>query len=344
MKKRIIGLGFYLLAAALTGNSQPLSSKTLPVKQKFFHAFHLNQEKLNEVVEGETQFTEFEEKIQSEITIAGIHWFDFPMESVAKTYHSTNVLELSSDFDYGQEIKPPISLDDFQWIRFADDERDELQKLLEVEPGDEFNLDRQEIKKLQHLHEEIKAHDRSTLYQHAEKTFQNIIFKRFQSYYERGLPGVDPYLRDKNLMIYPGQILRETLYKSNILNQNFPQMVEQLQKSPKNSVPKFQHHFYYKQIINGRPAFVLAHRLYRSYSNTELIVERQFYVSHSYNAAQIVDWLIPHQGGTLVGSVNETFNDKIKGLLSGIAREVAESILKNKIKDYFQNVNSHLYK
>ncbi|MGH9361355.1 MAG: hypothetical protein ACRD2T_05515, partial [Thermoanaerobaculia bacterium] len=42
-----------------------------------------------------------------------------------------------------------------------------------------------------------------------------------------------------------------------------------------------------KQRVEGRPAFILAHRLFYRVGDGALMAERQFYAGHSYNSLQI---------------------------------------------------------
>lgn len=84
-----------------------------------------------------------------------------------------------------------------------------------------------------------------------------------------------------------------------------------------------EHRFYwYKQQVEDRPTFVLAHRTSARTKNAAVLTEEQYYVGHSYNCNFVIAAGYTVQGGTLVFYMNRTFTDQVAGFASGLRHSI----------------------
>jgi hypothetical protein len=56
--------------------------------------------------------------------------------------------------------------------------------------------------------------------------------------------------------------------------------------------------------VQSRPSAIFAHRVKLEMSASELILSRQFYAGHSYNANQLTIVCLPYRDGSLVFYMN----------------------------------------
>ena len=114
---------------------------------------------------------------------------------------------------------------------------------------------------------------------------------------------------------------------------------------PAGAAKEFEHRFYWiKQRVEGRPAFVAAHRTFYQRPDGALITERQFYVSHSYNSLQIILGCLPAGEKTLVFYTNRTFTDQVAGFAPGLRHSIGRKRLLKKIVTSFEEMRDRAQK
>jgi hypothetical protein len=97
-------------------------------------------------------------------------------------------------------------------------------------------------------------------------------------------------------------------------------------------------------MAHGEPVFILAHNFKMADSGAFIIVERQFYVSGSYNAGHSIAALIPVDNGTVVFYVNRTSTDQVTGFGSSAKRSMGSKIMASQLKKLYEKVRTKVEK
>lgn len=193
-------------------------------------------------------------------------------------------------------------------------EAGEAERYVEAKAGDELNLSAAEIQQFRHGPHGLAG---------INTTLRQVLKARYEAYRHCGLGGVAPYARGEKELSSPGDELRSGINEtmSAARQQDF---FQSLLNYPTNALPAVQHRFYwFKQIVEDRPTFILAHRSeFRLGDTASLVSEEQFYVSHSYNANFVTGACVAVEGGTLVFYVNRTFTDQVTGFASGMRHSI----------------------
>ncbi|MEI6085796.1 MAG: hypothetical protein WCS70_16045, partial [Verrucomicrobiota bacterium] len=116
-----------------------------------------------------------------------------------------------------------------------------------------------------------------------------------------------------------------------------------LLRFPANPLADVEHRYYwFKQTVENRPTFILAHRTERHTATAALLTEEQFYVGHSYNSNFIAGGALEVQGGTLVFYVNRTFTDQVAGWGSSLKHSIGRSQMLSEVKASLTRIREQL--
>lgn len=228
-----------------------------------------------------------------------------------------------------------------QAVVFGAEEAAEINRLLRVRSGDEFNFSTEEIRWFQAAAADVPQG--GSRYTNAAKamtsTLRRVLQTRYQAYRARGLNGIAPYDRGRGEAVDPGEGLRFALDSINLLRIYFPRFYLAFREYPAAGAEAYkQRHVLIKQITRGRPAFVLAHWMVDINESYALIAERQYYVSHTYDILQNMIACLPYRGGTLVGLLNQTFTGKVAGFARGIRHDIGRKRIQETIRPLFESL------
>jgi hypothetical protein len=107
---------------------------------------------------------------------------------------------------YGS-LSVPFNEADWAKVGFNTSEKEEIEKLLEAEPGLDINLSAEELEKLKNKAKGREADDPETV-KAVSKAYREILIGRFNSYLEQGLEGIMPYGRGGGETASPADELR----------------------------------------------------------------------------------------------------------------------------------------
>ena len=207
----------------------------------------------------------------------------------------------------------------------------EARRYLEVEPGFDINLSKEEIAAFRALSpakgEELAA---------VEAKLREVFAQRIRSYRARGLDGIAPFARgDEDAKGgSPADDLRRATDASGGFSKLMPHYYQALLAYPKGNVPGKREFLFWSRIqVLGRPVFMLHQRLTAAAEHSEIVVERQFYATHFLNVGQVVLGLLPVQEGTLAFYSNRTWVDKWHGFGTSAKHAVGKKIVQNIIED-----------
>ena len=226
-------------------------------------------------------------------------------------------------------------------VVFGSNDAAEINHLLSARPGDAYNFSTEEIEWFQTAAADL-SQGRSQYAGPAEAmtaTFRRVLRARYQAYRTRGLRGVVPYDRGYAVYVDPAEGLRIALDSIDLLRGYFPRFYLAFRNYPTANADGYrQRHVLIKTMARGRPVFALAHWMVDINESYALIAERQYYVSHTYDALQNTIACLPYRGGTLVGLLNQTFTGKVAGFARAIRHNIGRNRIEEKIRPLFESL------
>jgi hypothetical protein len=172
---------------------------------------------------------------------------------------------------------------------------------------------------------------------------RSLLKVRYESYRREGLKGIAPYSREKNKTVSPGDELRQAATETMKTAQQ-QDLFRALLSYPANPLQGTEHRFYlFKQLLEGRPAFILEHRAgLRQGETAAIVTEEQFYVSHNYNANLITSYYVAGQGGTFIFCINRSFSDQLAGFGSSLKRAIGRRMMLSELAKGMQQLRDKL--
>jgi hypothetical protein len=227
------------------------------------------------------------------------------------------------------------SLDDFKGVSFGSDANKQTKAFLKAKPGEDLNLSKAEIGAFEALAKQggdAKA---------VEQQLRKLLLARFQAYHSQGLDGIAAFARDDGKQTDAGGDLRRAVEAASGLKKSAPNFYDALSNYPKSRPVGFEEDFDWTHYMaHGTPVFLLNHRIWMPDGDAWLIAHRQYYVTSSYNAVQILAGFLPVKGGTLVIYVNRTSTDQVTGFGGSTKRTMGTKVMTSQIKDLFEKVKA----
>jgi hypothetical protein len=213
--------------------------------------------------------------------------------------------------------------------------RDEARALLDAEPGNEFNLSTQEIANLRSLKPAPGKAIEDVVVEH----YRKILFQRFEAYRHGGTFALAPYAREHSLASMPSLELHQAAKSNAILAHYFPELHKVWLNYPKNFPQGSDEAFpWVQKKVENRSAIILRHRVNIDWSDGVLVLTREFYASHSYNASQWITGCLPYGNGTVIFQQVRSFTDQVSGLASEVKHLIGRELLKVKMLKSFERL------
>ncbi|MCK9606941.1 MAG: hypothetical protein M0R33_10910 [Methylomonas sp.] len=253
------------------------------------------------------------------------------VEALDKRLQGGHILETPRDVIAFGVIDPKNPLASFASVPFF---ADELESLQDGE-YDGFNLSAEEITTL-------KAEKNKPIAA-VEAAYRRILGLRAQAYIRQGLSGVQAYWRSDGKTSRPQHDLKIMTAAIPLLATHEPAFYRAFLAYPKQQIPGVKTDFFWiKKWADDRPVFTLAHRMIKAEPDRMLVVRREFYVGHSFNAEQWVAGFFPLPQGTIFFSVNLTSSDQLQGFGSELRHAIGRDMMRNEIVERFNNLRGTL--
>jgi hypothetical protein len=217
--------------------------------------------------------------------------------------------------------------------------KEEAQALLDAEPGDEFNLSGHEIDSFQTLKKTLKRTPYRPIEDEVGQHYREILFQRFKAYRRGGTNAIASYAREEGLDSKPSQELRQAANASDILARYFPALRKVWLDYPKALPPGAVEAFpWVEKNVESRPAVILRHRVSIDWNDGVLVLNREFYATHSYNSSQWITGCLPYRGdGTVIFQQLRSYTDQVTGVASDVKHIVGRDIQKDKMLKSFES-------
>jgi hypothetical protein len=230
---------------------------------------------------------------------------------------------------------------------FGLSDRKEVQRLLNLKPGVQYNFSQQEIFWFQKAAVELVPVARIGPQAAAavSEVYQRVLHSRYRAYRKKGLSGIPPYCIDDGQYHRPANELRIAAESVAILKHNFPEFHKMFVQFPGGESESSEHYFFVvRRAIQDRPCLLLSHWIVDLKESYALIAQRQYYVGHTYDSLQIIILCLPYKGGTLVSLLNQTFTDKVTGILSSLRHCIGRHCVQEIIRPIFEKLRAHFVK
>jgi hypothetical protein len=225
--------------------------------------------------------------------------------------------------------------------KFTSADAEELKQLKNFAGGDTFNLSSEEIAKLR---TSITSGQTST--KALSRVYRDILAGRMKAYLKSGILGVAPYDRGEGTKTSAASDLEAMTKASTQLAKDAPGLYRTFLDYPKDQSLHIEHGFFWvKRKVENRPTFVLEHRILERGPASLTILRREFFVGHSYNAAQAISgaYTISNKG-TLIFSTIRSSSDQVAGLLSGTRHTIGRKMMRDELVKRFKNLRKRFAK
>ncbi|WP_333876530.1 hypothetical protein [Methylobacter sp.] len=312
----------------------PIYAANLLDSQELIQLLGIGQQELKNLDQGKTVFFNVAEDDKKELAAGVAIYLPIAPSRIIQFIHKKGLSSLDPDVTAHGIIPLQATLETFKGFGFKAGD-DEAEDFSQEAPERRFNLSTQEFHTL-------KATG-STRSDEASQAYRKILLERWQNYRKNGLKGIASYDRDNGPKANPSAELRLATLDSKILARYFPELYQAWLNYPA-ALPAGAEELYFwiNRKVEGRPTAILGHRVMLSAGAGEVILSRQFYVGHSYNANQLSIACLPYRDGSLVFYTNRNFTDQVAGFGSDLKHSIGREQMQGEIIKQLTNLRKAL--
>src|SRR5262245_24548099 len=227
---------------------------------------------------------------------------------------------------------------DFAGVTLAPNGEKEARRYLEVEPGDDLNLDAKEMAAFRALNSASK--DGGVPIQKVEALIREGLLARYQAYHTKGLAGVAPYARKSGPHLLASDELSIATKQSKLLAKYLPSVYDALVKYPATTLKQGEEleeqFLWINSEVLGRPTYALSHRMLFQVGEAYVFVDRQYYSSHDYNCLQQGAAALPTNDGTVVVYLSRVSTEQVAGFGSSMKHSASRVLMTPYFKDLLE--------
>jgi hypothetical protein len=281
---------------------------------------------------GEIVSTEIEETTEKQLAVALALKVPATLEDVAASVAKGTTIEANKAIK-AHGVIDPAKVDEAAFAGITLD-ADEVARLLEVEPGSEFNLSSAEIAVFQDLAQQRATADA------VNAAWRQVLAGRLQAYLDGGLDGIAPYDRGDDSSS-AAEDLKAAAEGSKLVQQTVPELYQAFLAYPDQGVADVQHKFFWtEQVADDRPVYILTHRMAQQRPDLLVVLSRDFYVSHSFNASQGAAGALPVADGVVIFYANRTSSDQVAGFMSGMRHEIGRGMMRDSLVEAMADIRT----
>lgn len=277
---------------------------------------------------------------KKELAITVAMWVPATVEEVFTLAREGRMLEASRDVLEVIDIGAGKAAEDaFARVGYAPNEAKELTALGKVKPGNKFNLDTDEISRIQKA-----AKGGGDKAKAVTQAYRDILLDRYRAYLNGGVANIAPYARARGKFSTPASELKTAVSREQIFQRRTPEFYSAYVNFPRAGQADIENQFLcIKQDIQDRPTIILSHRMFQVRPDYAVAAERQFYVGQSYNSLHIMIGCSALNDGTVMFYRNRTSTDQVAGFGGAAKRGIRRAMMKNKIVEKFEEVREKLF-
>ena len=220
---------------------------------------------------------------------------------------------------------------------------DEAMEYLSAEPGNDFNFHTADYAKLKAAKQTVK--DDSQAPAVAAKVLGEILIQRFQAYRQAGIGAVAPYDRGGGKFSEPGDELLNAMLASPVLQNAAPDAFVAFRDFPGVDAAGVVHEFFWsQQKVEDKPAFILSHRMTYPMQHGVIYMDRQYFVSRTYNSMLTGTGCGQVAEGTIIYYVNRTSTDQVAGFMQETKHSVGRKQMREELIKMFEDIKKKVAK
>lgn len=330
------------LLAAGCALALDLANAALPTGDEVLSRVGPPQEQLAELDQGKAISWKLPENSDKELAYSIAIYVPAPLDKVVATIKKGDFAGVDPTITAQGVIANPVTADSFKRFTLGADEAEEL---LKAEAGGKFNLSTEEIASLAALKDSLQSADKKAITQAVSQRYREILLQRYQAYRQNGLVGIAPYARDGG-QADPATELRTAAEKGAPILKTYSPEIYQAWLNYPQSVPAdvAERFSWQNRTVEDRPTITLTHRLIQTSEAGALVLVRQFYVGHSYNASQLVAGCLPYRDGAIVFYGMRSSTDQVAGVGSGLKHSIGRDRMKAEMVKQLQRLRTILMK
>ena len=297
-----------------------------------------DQSDIDRLEQGEIVSRELKEDSKKELALAVAMFVKTPFGEVFERIRKGGVDEADKTIlSRGAIPDGAVTAESFASLKF---DSAELDKLLQVEPGSDFNLSQSEIEKLQGIAKANQSAPTARQREAVAQGYREILAKRVNTYRKGGLTGIAPFSRGGD-EAHPGKELSLAVGEMKVVEKRAPTFYGAFKNFPEDAAPSVENQFTWQiQSIQERPTVVLVHHSLEKHQDYAAAGRRELFVGQSFNSLQMIAGAFSFGEDTLVFYTNRTFTDQVAGFGSGTKHKVGRKMMLGEIEKLFQSVRA----
>ncbi|MBW2542780.1 MAG: hypothetical protein JRF15_11870 [Deltaproteobacteria bacterium] len=310
-------------------------ANAVPTAEELLHAIGFSADAKQQVLDGKFVSTSLEPTSERELAMALAFFVSEPPAELIEEAKKNLVAATDPDTISHGAISGSGKPEDFAAVSFGSDAKKQAKTFLAAGPGEDLNLSTAEIGAFRALAKQGADE------QAVEDQLRKLLLARFQTYRASGLDGIAAYARSDDKQIDAGADIRRAVEAAGHLKANAPNFYAALLNYPRSRPAELEEDFGWTHYMaHGTPVFLLSHRIWMPEGDAWVMASRQFYVTASYNAVQIVAGFLPVKNGTLVVYVNRTSTDQVTGFGGSGKRAMGTKVMTSQIESLFEKVKA----
>jgi len=327
-------IGFKLIFVLLIILTCPLAMSQMPSSLALLNQLGISENDRSRIHQGETILFNVDSSGETELTAGVIIYIPANPHQISALIKKDGLASLDSQSISGELIPLKANISVFNNFNFSNGSYEESEFLMAI-PSDHFNLSAEEYNliKSKIAKQPVKAAD---IYKH-------ILWQRWQSYRQYGLKGIASYDRENNTLVSPSDDLQTAALEHDLATNYFPEIFNAWYQFPNAALPQGVEDSYtwINRLVENRPTAILTHRLIISQTQGELILARQFYAGHTFNANQLTIMCLPYEKGALIFYTNRNFTDQVSGFGSSVKHFIGVQMARNEVIELLKALQKH---
>ncbi len=323
-----------LVALVLLPGVAAAQDASIPTQGNVARALGFSDAEIAQIEAGKIVSKDLKEGSDKELAGVVAAFFSQPLSDLAEKTLDGKFLEADPKMQV-RVWEPGASAEsDFAAFSLGSNDGAEIRRFQSASKGGQLNLSAAEIDRFR------KASDAGAV--NAE--LQAMLKGRYEAYRRDGLKGIAPYARGGSKTVSPGEELAQAINEA-LPGDHLPDYRKALLNYPADPLPEMKQRFYlYRQQVEDRPTFILAHRMSAQSTKAAVLTEEEYYVGHSYNCNFVIAAGFTVQGGTLVFYMNRTFTDQVAGFGGDLKHGIGRSQMLSSVAATLESVRKQAAK
>ena len=322
----------------------PAPASALPEAREVLALLDISPKQLVKLERGEIISQPALESGEKELAMDAALYLPVPLAKAFDYLRRAEVEAIDSDMLAHGEIPPDAGVEAFRGFALSANQTEEVEGLLNAEPGERFNLSVEEIDSFKPLREKLADADGTTQAEAVSRRYQEILLHRWQAYRRGGLAGIAPYAHPAGVPpADPAAELRASADSDKALGRYYSGLkkvwLDYPSGLPASVIEQF---FWLNRKVEDRPTAILGHRLVQFQADGAVIAIRHYYVGHSYNSINLVIGCLPHRDGTIIYYSQRTSTDQVAGMASGLKHSIGRERMKDQMVSRLENLRKVL--